>query len=227
MTVSENQLIFAAVCGTSGIVLAFLPFIATAVNFISNYDKGDDSSSAISFLLWGTAIQLFVAILFHNIMRVLDITVGKSGLIVFGPGGAFDLFWKAEIIYTTVMTETITTMIKMTRDVTILVNAFLPLIVVVGGAVWGYNLAARQKHSQGSNSDNNDVVNVGIKMFLGVLVTVIVYSAWSKFAAYTLNLPTVTEQHTQTMAHDAAIQYWRGAVGIKSGGKDASAISIK
>lgn len=227
MTVTDNQIIFAAFCGMAGILASFMPFMAVAINFITNYDKGDDSSSALSFLVWATGAQFLVSVVFHNTMRFLDITVGKSGLKVFGEGGAFDIFWKVDIVYATVMSETLTVIIKVTRDVTILINAFLPFIVVAGGAVWGYNLAARQKHTKGSNSDHDDVVNVGVKILLGIAVTVVTYAAWSRFAAYTLHLPSAVDRQVETMAHEAAVQYWRQAVGIKTGAKEASKITIQ
>jgi hypothetical protein len=226
MTVTDNQLILAAVCGIGGIAAAFMPFIASLTNHLMNHEKGDDSTSLWMFLFSTIQIQFIVSVFFYGFMRILDATM-KSGMKVIGTDGAFDLFWKIEIIYATVTSEMITTTIKIIRDFTILLNAFLPIFAVIGGAVAGYHMAARQMHSRGTSERESDFLNYGFKMFMGGFVASVVYYGWAAMASYTMLLPSASEGGKNTTLSEASAQYWREAVGIKTGGKDASAITIQ
>lgn len=226
MTVTDNQLILAAVCGIGGIVAAFMPFIASLTNHLMNHEKGDDSTSLLMFLFSSIQIQFIVSVFFYGFMRVLDSTM-KSGMKVIGDGGAFDLFWKVDIIYATVGSEMITTTIKIIRDFTLMINAFLPIFAVMGGAVAGYHMAAKQMHSRGTSEREYDFFSYGLKMFMGGFVAAAVYYGWAAMASYTMLLPSAYNGGNSQSLSSASVQYWRQAVGIKTGAKEASKITIQ
>ncbi|MCL4432127.1 MAG: hypothetical protein M1300_07395 [Epsilonproteobacteria bacterium] len=226
MTVTDNQLILAAVCGIGGIAAAFMPFIASLTSHLMNNEKGDDSTSLWMFVYTSIQIQFIVSVFFHGFMRILDATM-KSGMKVIGDGGAFDLFWKVDIIYATVTSEMITTTIKIIRDFTMMLNAFLPIFAVMGGVVAGYHMAAKQMQSRGTSEREQDFFSYGLKMFMGGFVASVVYYGWAAMASYTMLLPSAYNGGNSQSLSSASAQYWRQAVGIKTGGKEASKITIQ
>lgn len=226
MTVTDNQLILAAVCGIAGILAAFMPFIATLGSNLFDHSKGDDASSIWTFLVTAIGVQFLVGVFFNGIVRALDLTM-KGGIKVLGTGGAFDLFWKVEVIYATTTSEMITSMIKIIREMVLLTNAFLPVFTVFGGIIWGYTLASMQKHTKGSDGGTSgDWFGYAIKMFLGGMIAAIVYFGWARIASYSLFLPSAIDGGQQTTLIDKTTEYWRHGVGINRG-KAASTIILK
>lgn len=224
MTVTDNQLILALVCGVTGILAAFMPFIAVmSKHFFDDNSRGGDGTSIFSFLVQAIAVQLIVGIFFNGIVRALDATL-KGGLKVLGEEGGFDLFWKIQVIYATQMSQTVTALIVIIRDMTVLINAFIPIAAVLGGILAGYKLANNQKHTEGSNYGHSDFLNYGTKMFAGAFIAGIVYFGWAQIASYALYLPSAISGEKSTLVNKSN-EYWRQALGM--GGKPASEIIIQ
>lgn len=219
MTVTDNQLILAAVCGIAGIAAAYMPFMGVLTKHFMG-EKDNDGTSIWSFLFTAIIAQFLVAVFFYWVILLLDSVNKIAGMKLLGPDGAFNLFWKVPVIDSTTSAQVWTSTIDMIRTVTITFNAFIPVIAILGGVIAGYSVAAKQMHSRGTSDNNDDYFNYGIKMFIGAFVAAIVYTGWAQMASYTMQIPSAIEGKNTTLI-EAAQSWWRKSLGVKHGSDSA------
>lgn len=214
MTVTDNQLILAAVCGIAGISAAYIPFFGVMTKYLGNDKHSDDGNSIWMFLVVSMGVQFFVSVLFYYAILILDSVNKIAGMKLRGADGAFDLFWKVPIIESTTSAQMWTSTIEFIRSMTITINAFTPLIAVLGGAALGYAIAAKQHNH--TNESTGDFMGYGVKMFLGAFVAAVVYVGWAQMASYTMQIPSAIEGKNTTLI-EAAQSWWRKSLGVKNG----------
>lgn len=224
MTVTLSQIMLAAFVGVAAVMACYLPFGGVVVkHYYGGHDKGDNGVDLLTVVLTAVGWQFVVIVLFNMVLWMLDATL-KGDMKIFGKGGAFDLFWNMQVSSATGPVEMLTTLIYMLRHFIITANAFLPVMTVLGGAAYGYSMAARQLHSRGTEDGMKDYLNFGIKMFISTFIASVLYVAWGKMASVGLYLDGGLENGQRTV-FTATSDYWMHALGV--GGKDASQIIIK
>lgn len=218
MTVTDNQLILAAVCGIAGIAAAYMPFFGVMTQYLGKDKNSDDATSIWMFLVVSMGVQFFVSVLFYYVILILDSVNKIAGMKLRGSDGAFDLFWKVPIIESTTSAQMWTSTIELIRSMTIAINAFTPVVAVLGGAALGYAIAAKQHNH--TNESTGDFMGYGVKMFLGAFIAAIVYTGWAQMASYTMQIPSAIEGKNTTLI-EAAQSWWRKSLGVKHGSDSA------
>lgn len=219
MGVTTPQLMLAAVCGTAGILAAFMPAIAVSVSFLAKDKNQHDDTSIWKFMFLLMIYQFLVAVFFYWGIHILNSLNKFAGMEILGKGGAFELFWTVNAVYATAEGQTWSTIILTIRSIVKTLNAFLPVAIVLGGVYIGYMAANRDIASRGPQM-SGDFIGVGLKVFAAAFIASVVYYGWAQIASTSMMMPsTIDGQYT--MLADAAQQWWREALGVKIAGKPA------
>lgn len=216
MTVTETQIMLAAVCGIAGIFAAFMPIVGVTMSYISKERNGYDDTSVWMFLMWIMTYQFLVSVVFYWVLMLFDALIKIDSMTILGANGAFKLFWTVPVISSSPSVEAWTTAIVLIRDLLKMFNAFLPVLVILGAIIVGYWIAAKQTEQKGGG---NDYFGYGIKMFVAAAIASIAYTGWARMASYTLQMPS--DKGEISTIDDAARAWWRTAVGVKLNSGDS------
>lgn len=217
MTVTDNQLMLAAIAGTAGILAAFMPMLAVVTLYIKKNSNNADPLSIWTFLITMMLVQLLVSLTFYWGVAIFDAIIKIKDLKLQGPGGAFTLFWQVPIINASPLAQSTTYYIEMLRSWTTMINAFIaPLFIMVGlNLGFATSAGAFQTNRNGSDGAMDDFVGLMVKLFIGGVIAGFVYVGWAKMAMYTMFIPSADGGNATLI--DASQQWWRHAFGITGG----------
>lgn len=227
MTVTDNQLMLAAIAGTVGILAAFMPMLVVVTVYIKKTSNNADSLSIWTFLNTMMLVQMLVSLTFYWGVAIFDAIIGMKikELQLQGAGGAFALFWQVPIINASPLAQSTTYYIEMLRSWTTMFNAFIaPLFVMVGlNLGFATSAGAFQTNRNGSDGAMDDFVGLMVKLFVGGVIAGFVYVGWAKMAMYTMLIPSADGGNATLI--DASQQWWRHAFGM-TGGKPTDTIKF-
>jgi len=225
MTITDNQLMLAAIAGTAGILAAFMPMLAVVTVYIKKTSSNADTLSIWTFLVTMMLVQLLVSLTFYWGVAIFDAIIKIKDLKLQGSDGVFAMFWQVPIINASPLAQSTTYYIEMLRSWTTMINAFIaPLFIMVGlNLGFATSSGAFQTNRNGSDGAMDDFVGLMAKLFIGGVIAGFVYVGWAKMAMYTMLIPSADGGNATLI--DASQQWWRHAFGM-TGGKSADTIKF-
>lgn len=211
VTITVGQVLFAAFVGFIGIFAAFAPAIGVTLHHLGKQRSDHDDVSIISFFVTMTITQFIVTVFTYMIFRIFDAIIKIDAMSVLGPSGVFNLFWTTPVVSSTPVIETWTTTIVLIRETLKMVNAFIPFLFVITGLIISYWVS----HTKVVRDQQQaDYFMYGTRIFAGIFLAMVAYTAWASFASYTLQMPAVSGGGDFASVRDAAVVWWRKAAGI-------------